>query len=152
MTGSPWIVGTRHDDKASRLGGSKPATSEIIGGVIRSGGIEAKGMPVLWREPHTALPDPIRILYHARDDGLLSKRCSVLPPSKTTQLALGYGDNEREVRLSSKSSADKPAPLAIIGVVDGNVRISRQRGVIGVKTFNIVCAAEFRVAYIFDIN
>jgi hypothetical protein len=87
LTRPPWIVCARHDDEASRFGGSKPAAGEVIGGVIRSGGIETEGMSVLWREPHTALSDPVRILYSARDDRFLSKRCSVLPPSKTNTVS-----------------------------------------------------------------
>jgi hypothetical protein len=90
LTGSPWVVSTGHEDEASRLGKSKPATSVLIGGVISSGGIKTECVPILGWEPLAALSDPVGILNRARDDRLLSVRCSVLPPKTRTQLVLGY--------------------------------------------------------------
>lgn len=59
-----------------------------------------------------------------------------------TQLALGHQGKDRKA-VPSESSTYKPVPLPIIGVADSDVRISGQRRVICVETFNIVCATEF---------
>jgi len=66
-----------------------------------------------------------------------------LPPRGEKTQSIFENLDEQHINVPSESAAEKPVPLPIIGVVNTEVRISGQRRVICVETFNIICAIEF---------